>query len=123
MTATLSYDPRPQVAEREGVWRVSSWRCVACGHALVVRRPRCPACRGALEPTDLGPGGTVWSSTVIRFRLPHREPPYVLAYVDLDGGGRVLAHVSAADAPVVVGTRVRVAGTTVEGDPMVEVES
>jgi uncharacterized OB-fold protein len=45
-----------------------------------------------------------------------RAAPYTLAYVDLDDGPRVLAHV---DGCTHVGARVQLTGTTVHGDPLV----
>jgi uncharacterized OB-fold protein len=56
--------------------------------------------------------------------VPDRKPPYVLAYVDLDDGPRVLAHVSdpaELAQRVAVGTRVVLTESTVQGDVQVEV--
>jgi uncharacterized OB-fold protein len=57
---------------------------------------------------------------VFRVPLPGRDPPYVLAYVDLDDGPRVLAHVPGPAERVPVGSRVRVAGRSELGDLTVE---
>ena len=66
-----------------------------------------------------GPGGTVWSSTVVRIPVAGREPPVALAYVDLDDGPRVLVHAPLApDAPA-VGSRVVLVAPTAAGDPAV----
>lgn len=64
-----------------------------------------------------GPEGVVWSATVVRVPLPGRAPPYGLAYVDLDDGPRVLAHVQGETVPI--GARVRLRGVTRHGDPEV----
>jgi hypothetical protein len=48
-----------------------------------------------------------------------RTGPYTLAYVDLDDGPRVLAHVRTR--PVAIGDRVRLRGHSPLGDPQVEV--
>jgi hypothetical protein len=75
-----------------------------------------------LEPARFGPDGTVWSTTTLHVASGGREAPYTLAYVDLDDGPRVLAHVE--DGPrlaLQVGERVRLAGQTSHGDPQVEV--
>lgn len=70
--------------------------------------PSCPRCGGATAPAEFGPGGTVWSATVVRVAVAGHTPPYALAYVDLDAGPRVLAHVAgpAGTAPP-IGSRVR----------------
>lgn len=64
----------------------------------------------------------MWSATVVRIPVAGRTPPYALAYVDLDDGPRVLAHVVAGngDTAPSVGARVRLrAGAS--PDPQVEV--
>ena len=80
-------------------------RCVDCGYPAVGRRPRCPACHGSLVTVEFKPEGTVWASTVVRVPVPGREPPYGLAYVDVDDGPRVLAG-TPGDAALQVGSRV-----------------
>ncbi len=65
---------------------------------------------------------------MVRVAVPGRTPPYGLAYVDLDDGPRILAHVadsrSADDDPIVrvaPGARVQLAGATELGDVLVTV--
>lgn len=116
-------DPRPRLVREDGEVRLAGSRCSACGYPVPGEAPRCPACWGrALEPARFGPGGVVWSATVIRVDVPGRRAPWALAYVNLDDGPRILAHVSTATAPV-VGARVRLAGLTDTGDLLVEVLS
>ena len=108
-------DPRPVIAGGE----LQGARCAACGHPHALRVARCTRCRAAaLEPASFGPDGTVWSTTTLHVAAGGRSAPYTLAYVDLDGGPRVLAHV---DAPVEIGARVQLAGVTAHGDPRVVV--
>lgn len=115
-------DPRPVLADDGGRWVVCGFRCVGCGYRLASSRPRCPVCRAALEEHPFGPGGTVWAATILRAGVPNRQPPFGLAYVDLDDGPRVLCHFSdeaeLADVPA-PGTRVELAGLTADGDPKV----
>lgn len=99
---------------------VSGVRCTECDLPVAFQRPRCPACRGAVRPAEFGPEGTVWSATVVRIPVPGRTPPYGLAYVDLDDGPRVLAHLGTADAPD-VGARVRLVDAAPDPDLRVEV--
>jgi uncharacterized protein len=96
-------DPRPRVVDG----RVAGWRCRGCGHAVAQESPWCPQCSAAaLEVDSFGPGGTVWAATVVHLPVGRWVPPFGLAYVDLDDGPRVLAHVT--DARLLpVGTRVR----------------
>ena len=99
-------DPRPRV---EGE-RVLGARCRACRYPTAPAAPWCPACQ-SLEQEDVafGPRGVVWSSTIVHIPVGDWRPPYALAYVDLDDGPRVLAHL---DAPEILapGTPVRVIG-------------
>jgi hypothetical protein len=110
---TSTPDPRSRLAEG----RLEGSRCTVCGYRLAGTAPRCPACGGSLAPALFGPEGVVWASTVLRVPVQERSVPYVLAYVDLDEGPRVLAHVEAdADHPPSVGARVRLSATSPEGD-------
>ena len=110
-------DPRPD-ATPEGL---RGGRCVPCGYPMLYRPPLCPSCGGSpVERATFGPGGTVWSSTVLRVRVADRKPPAVLAYVDFDEGPRALVHVdSTTDQPLLPGTRVRLLGRDDRGDPLV----
>ena len=122
-------DPRPRIVGTGAAARLEGVRCSACGTAFAFARPRCPACAGPVAAASFGPGGTVWSATVVRIPVPGRTPPYGLAYVDLDDGPRILAHTrgsgagagaGAAAAPLPIGSRVALTGLTPEGDPLVE---
>ncbi|CAB4874022.1 unannotated protein [freshwater metagenome] len=119
---SLSPDPRPQIEEGPSGAQVSGSLCGACGYAVALERPRCPVCHAdRLEPRRFGPGGTVWSSTVVRIPVAGRTPPYTLAYVNLDENGpRILAHVIGSDAAPAVGARVRLTGVGADGDAEVE---
>lgn len=112
-------DPRPAI---EGGTLVGA-RCTACSHAHSIRFRRCTKCGGSeLEEARYGPEGTVWATTTLHVASGGREAPYTLAYVDLDDGPRLLAHVEAGPAlGLQVAERVRLAGLTGHGDPQVEV--
>jgi uncharacterized OB-fold protein len=65
----------------------------------------------------------VWSATVLRVPLPGREPPIALAYVDLDGGPRVLGHIrTRCEHRLTAGTKVRGVGLSSDGDLTFEVQ-
>ncbi|MEA2624027.1 MAG: uncharacterized protein QOD06_72 [Candidatus Binatota bacterium] len=115
-------DPRPRlIAHGDGSSRIEGVRCTECRLPVAFARLRCPACGAAVAGDLFGPLGTVWSSTVVRIPVPGRTPPYALAYVDLDDGPRILAHAARqADAPLRIGTRVRLTGISAGGDLVVE---
>lgn len=92
-------------------------RCVDCERPDAWERERCPTCLGRCVPERFGPGGVVWSSADVHLRVGHREPPFTLAQVDLDGGPRVLATLQPG-GELAPGTRVEVIGV-VEGDVVV----
>jgi uncharacterized OB-fold protein len=62
----------------------------------------------------------VWAATVVRIPIGQWRAPFGLAYVDLDEGPRVLAHLVTPEA-VAPGTRVRIVGTE-RGDILVDVD-
>lgn len=99
-------DPRPEVRGE----RVIGARCSACGYPTAPPAPWCPACQSRdLQAAEFGPGGTVWSSTLLHIPVGRWKPPYALAYIDLDDGPRVLGHLQ---HPAIerAGTRVRIVG-------------
>lgn len=71
-------------------------RCEGCGtvyfppHALCVR---CLTAEG-LRPITLSRRGTVYTYTVVHQSTPEFPTPYVLAYVDLPEGVRVLSQLT-----------------------------
>jgi len=111
-------DPRPRiVVAPDGTGRVAGVRCQACAEPVAYPWPACPECGGPVVAAEFGPDGVVWSATVVRIPVADRTPPYALAYVDLDDGPRVLAHLD--DVAPAVGARVRLRTDT--PDPHVEV--
>lgn len=119
----LGPDPRPQLSTDSEIPQVAGWVCTQCGHALALPAPWCPICRGKLADAVWGPTGRVWSSTVLRVPLPGRTPPMILAYVDLDGGPRVLGHVASKRVERLhAGVRVALVGASPEGDLLFDTE-
>ncbi len=75
-------------------------RCGQCGTVVWYPRGLCPEClSSALEWFDASGRGVVYSYTVNRRGDgPYREiGPFVLAYVELDEGPRVLTNIEYAD--------------------------
>lgn len=116
-------DPRPTVRLRDGVWEVAGWACAGCGYRLTSQKPRCPACQGVLAPQSFGPDARVWAGTVLRVPIHDRTPPIAFAWVDFEGGPRLLCHVSVEPGSepeaLLPGTSVVLAGVSPEGDPLV----
>ncbi|MGW4066608.1 Zn-ribbon domain-containing OB-fold protein [Nocardia grenadensis] len=98
----------------DGTWAIAGARCRNCGRAVAYQWSRCPGCGGPPAPERFAGAGTVWSHTVVHIAVGTHVPPYTLAYVDLDNGPRILAHVDGE--PVRVGSSVRLIGPSDEGD-------
>ena len=110
-------DPRPVVVAHGGRHLLAGARCASCGHALARVAPRCSRCRGPVQPARFGPEGTIWATTVVHIAAePGGEAPYALAYVDLDGGPRVLLHLDTGGARAGIGDRVRLSAPTPTGN-------
>ena len=88
-TTPTPADPRPCLIGG----RIAGSTCTACGHNAARRHPRCERCLGNTIATDFGPTGVVWSSATVHLRIGELTPPFVLAYIDVDAGPRVLAQV------------------------------
>ena len=112
--------PLPSLAEPDTApfWaatrdhRLTYQVCASCGEVIFHPRRHCTACLSvATEWRDSAGGGTVYTFTVIR---QHGQPyfrsrlPYVLGFIDLDEGFRMLAEIDAEPGTVQVGQRVTV---------------
>jgi uncharacterized OB-fold protein len=96
----------PVVATPNGTALLGSL-CRDCGASAFPARPTCHRCGGAeVAPAAIGVTGTVYASTTVHVSSS-RETPYHLAYVDLDGGPRVLGR---TDTMAAIGEVVRVTG-------------
>ena len=92
--------------------------CDACGHHIWYPRTWCPVCGGgSVTWTELSGAGTVYACTVIRRgRGPWADAvPYVVAYVELAEGPRILTNVVTDDPESVhIGMSVTAAFVPVE---------
>jgi hypothetical protein len=86
--------------------------CASCGEVIFHPRRHCSACLSVdTRWEESAGGGTVYTYTVIR---QHGQPyfrsrlPYVLGFIDLDEGFRMLAEIDADPDTVQVGQRVTV---------------
>jgi hypothetical protein len=85
-------DPRPSVIEVADRFVVAGMKCLHCHYPIATVVPWCPKCHNDVAPATFGPDGTVWASTVLHVPVPGQDSPFMVAYVDLDHGPRVLAH-------------------------------
>jgi uncharacterized protein len=71
-------------------------RCEGCGQIIWYPRAMCPACGGrSISWVEATGRGRVYSFSVVhRGPGPYRDrPPYVVAYVELDEGPRILTNI------------------------------
>ncbi len=111
--------PAPRVnAETKPFWdataegRLVLPHCNACGFVIWYPRLRCPDCHSTdVSWVDASGLGSIYSFSITRKgQGSYREAsPYVLAYVELDEGPRVMTNIVDCDPEtLVVGQRVRV---------------
>lgn len=76
-------------------------RCPECAKVMVPPEPFCSVCFVDTEEdlVEVGPGGTLDSWTRIELPFPGQptEPPYIWAFVKLDGADTALNHILAPD--------------------------
>jgi uncharacterized OB-fold protein len=118
MAETARPLPRFPEPDTEPFWRATRDHrlvypvCRACGNVVFYPRRHCTRCLSTdLEWRTSAGWGTVYTFTVIR---QHGHPwfkeriPYVVAFVDLDEGFRLMTHIVGTDPEAVrVGQRVR----------------
>jgi uncharacterized OB-fold protein len=93
--------------------RLTYQRCASCGETVFHPRRHCTRCLSTdLRWNDSVGHGAVYSYTVVR---QHGHPyfrsrlPYVVGFIDLDDGFRMLAEIDAPADDVRIGQRVSVA--------------
>ena len=125
MSALPTPAPTPNVETQEfwdglarGVFLLR--RCEGCGHHIWYPRFVCPACHGtATSWVEASGRGTIYTYTVVR-RPPggpwNDAVPFVVAYVELEEGPRVLSNGVDVDPNAVsVGMPVRVVFAEADG--------
>lgn len=86
---------------------VPGTRCDACGRVAVISQERCGRCAGDVVDHPVDSSGRVWSATTVHLAVAGREPPFHLAWVDLDAGPRVLATTTTS-TPFTIGDPVTI---------------
>lgn len=111
-TPTPPYNPEAEpfwTAAADG--RLVLPRCDACGHLVWYPRAWCPVCgNDDVTWTEMSGRGTVYAHTVLHRALGPwaSAAPFVVAYVELGEGPRILTNVVADDPGAVqIGNPVR----------------
>lgn len=80
------------VEDPSGPLRLAGTRCGNCGTHFFPRRQVCARCLSThTETIPLSGGGVLYTFTIVYQSTPEFPTPYVLGYVDLPEGVRVLA--------------------------------
>jgi uncharacterized OB-fold protein len=92
-------------------------RCKACGSTQFYPRPLCLQCMStAVEWMQASGYGTVYSQTTVHVAtIPEREPPYVVAVIELDEGPRLTSDLDGG--PCQIGDAVRLSWRMRSGAP------
>jgi uncharacterized OB-fold protein len=96
--------------------------CLTCKAVVFYPRAHCPKCGSdEIEYRPSGGLGTIYSFTVIRqtpdpaFRA---AVPFVVAYVDMAEGFRIISHVRADPGSVRIGGQVTLAWDSIDGSEL-----
>jgi uncharacterized OB-fold protein len=98
--------PAPDVApELAEFWAATAGgrllipRCTECGQAFWYPRPICPNCHSTAIAWEQASGhGVIYTFSIVRRGLGvYADAPYVLAYVDLAEGPRVMTNIVDCD--------------------------
>jgi len=102
-------------------------RCERCNKTFVPPRQTCERCFAPLTDNwvKVGPAGAVTGFTVVRYAEPYqpKEPPYVLALIQLDGADTPIAHILECGGVdnAKVGMRVRAVFSEERGDNLLAI--
>lgn len=103
--AADSFRPGEFEVDSEGGGHLLGSRCRACGAHFFPVRQACARCLGTdLETKRLSSRGTLYTYTVIHQSTPDFEVPYMLGYVDLPEGVRVMGQMIGHELDLPLGT-------------------
>ena len=93
-------------------------RCGACSFVTLGVRDTCPECwtRGSMTMVPIGRRGSVYTSTVVHQLPQGYDAPFAVAYVDVEDGVRVFAHVAHEPAALGPGAKVRLTVAPMRSD-------
>ena len=106
--------------------KVLGVRCDTCSKTFIPPRQTCERCFADLTDNwvEFAPTGEVTGFTVIRYTEPYqpKDPPYVLALIQLDGADTPLAHLLDCDPDTArIGMRVTATFTDTHTDNILEI--
>lgn len=89
--------------------RLTGMACPACGLVTFPTQNICHGCgnRDDLAAAELAPEGTLYSFSEVHIAPRSFKTPFVIAYVDLDDGVRLLAQVAHPASELCIGERLR----------------
>ncbi len=100
-----SFRPGEFEVDSEGGGHLLGSRCRACGAHFFPVRHACAGCLSTdLETRRLSSRGTLYTYTVVHQSTPDFEVPYMLGYVDLPEGVRVMGQMIGQDFELPLGT-------------------
>jgi uncharacterized OB-fold protein len=123
-SAPISFRPREFEVLADGTGRLLGSRCRGCGAPFFPVRAACSGCLGTdLETIRFSTTGTLYTFSVVRQSTPAFPVPYVLGYVDLPEGIRIMSQISGCEPDdVKIGMDLELAveefGTSPEGAPL-----
>jgi uncharacterized OB-fold protein len=91
--------------------RILGLKCPKCGAVLLPPRPYCGFCYTPVDEwVELSDSGTIIAHTVVHvpFAGQPAEPPYIFAFIMLDGADVQLPHILSEVEPAAVRTGMRV---------------
>ncbi|MFG1266087.1 Zn-ribbon domain-containing OB-fold protein [Xanthobacter aminoxidans] len=106
-----------------GAPHLKGGRCRACGALSFPKAAVCTECLSLdVETVRLPDEGRLYSYSIVHQAPKGWDVPYVLGYVDLPDGVRVLAHIDAPPASIAIDQKVRlsvgVVGAGPDGAPL-----
>jgi uncharacterized protein len=93
-----SFRPAEFEVLADGSGRLLGSKCRQCGAHFFPIREACSGCLGTdLETVRFSTVGTLYTFSVVRQSTPAFQVPYVLGYVDLPEGVRIMAQISGCE--------------------------
>jgi uncharacterized OB-fold protein len=93
-------------------------RCRSCGALSFPRASVCPSCLSEeIEAAPFSDEGNLYSYSIVHQAPKGWATPYILGYVDLDNGIRVLAHIDVAPDATAIDMRLKLGVGVVGADP------
>ena len=111
-----------ELSRHDGVALIGS-RCLACGHVTFPAAECCSACMGEqLVLCGLPRSGVLYAFSKVYVGPKKWSKPYILGYVDLPNGVRVLGHIEGASSLIgqSVAVGVAVVGTGPNGESLAD---